>query len=85
MLGMARGAPGTRRVRRYAPGAPPGCAGYASSKFRECALSMWNLDFCHKCLKMPVFVHNVNNYDGHLNTQNAEKLSKKNRRDSTGP
>ena len=38
---------------------------------------MCNLNFCNACFKIPVFFHNMRNYDGHLIIQNAEKSSNK--------
>ena len=34
-------------------------------------------NFCNRYFKIPVFFHNMKNYDGHLIIQNAEKLSNK--------
>ena len=48
-----------------------------TAKFRGCAHSMCNLNFCNRFFKIPVFFHNMKNYDGHLIIQNAEKLSNK--------
>ena len=48
-----------------------------TGKFRGCAHSMCNLNFCNRFCKIPVFFHNMKNYDGHLIKQNAEKLSNK--------
>ena len=42
-----------------------------------CAHSIWNLNYCNKRFKIPVFFHNMKNYDGHLIIQNAEQLSNK--------
>ena len=46
-----------------------------TGKYRGRAHSICNLNFCHKYFKIPVFFHNMKNYDGHLIVQNAEKLS----------
>ena len=46
-----------------------------TGKYRGCAHSVCNLNFCHKYFKIPVFFHNMKNYDGHLIIQNADKLS----------
>ena len=46
-----------------------------TGKYRGCAHSICNLNFCHKFFKIPVFFHNMKNYDGHSIIQNAEKLS----------
>ena len=49
--------------------------------YRGCAHSICNLNYCNKQFKIPVFFHNMKNYDGHLIIQNAEKLSYKNKID----
>ena len=46
-----------------------------TGKYRGCAHSICNLNFCNRYFKIPVFFHNMKNYDGHLIIQNAEKLS----------
>ena len=48
-----------------------------TGKYRGCAHSICNLNFCIRYSKIPVFFHNMKNYDGHLIIQNAEKLSNK--------
>ena len=48
-----------------------------TGKYRGCAHSICNLNYCNKHFKIPVFFHNMKNYDGHLIIQNAEKLSNK--------
>ena len=48
-----------------------------AGKYRGCAHGMCNLNFCNRYFKIPVFFHNMKNYDGHLIIQNAEKLSNK--------
>ena len=48
-----------------------------TGKYRGCAHSICNLNFCNRYFKIPVFFHNMKNYDGHLLIQNAEKLSNK--------
>ena len=48
-----------------------------TGKYRGCAHSICNLNFCNRYSKIPVFFHNMKNYDGHLIIQNAEKLSNK--------
>ena len=48
-----------------------------TGKYRGCAHSMCNLNFCNRYFKTPVFFHNMKNYDGHLIIQNAEKLRNK--------
>ena len=45
--------------------------------YRGCAHSICNLNFCNRYFRIPVFFHNMKNYDGHLIIQNAEKLSNK--------
>ena len=46
-----------------------------TGKYRGCAHSICNLNFCNRYFKIPVFFNNMKNYDGHLIIQNAEKLS----------
>ena len=48
-----------------------------TGNYRGCAHSIWNLNYCNKRFKIPVFFHNMKNYDGHLIIQNAEQLSNK--------
>ena len=48
-----------------------------TGKYRGCAHSVCNLNYCIKHFEIPVFFHNMKNYDGHLIIQNAEKLSNK--------
>ena len=48
-----------------------------TGKYRGCAHSICNLNFCNRYFQIPVFFHNMKNYDGHLIIQNAEKLSNK--------
>ena len=48
-----------------------------TGKYRGCAHSICNLNFCNRYFKIPVFFHNMKNYDEHLIIQNAEKLSNK--------
>ena len=45
-----------------------------TGKYRGCAHSVCNLHFCNRYFKIPVFFHNMKNYDGHLIIQNADKL-----------
>ena len=52
-----------------------------TGKYRGCAHSICNLNFCNRYFKIPMFFHNMKNYDGHLIIQNAEKLSNKKRID----
>ena len=54
-----------------------------TGKYRGCAHSICNLNFCNRYFKIPVFFHNMKNYDGHLIIQNAEKLSNKKKIDVT--
>ena len=49
---------------------------HVTGKYRGCAHSICNLNYCIKHIKIPVFP-NMKNYDGHLIIQNAEKLSNK--------
>ena len=48
-----------------------------TGKYRGCAHSICNLNFCNRYFQIPVFFQNMKNYDGHLIIQNAEKLSNK--------
>ena len=48
-----------------------------TGKYRGCAHGICNLNYCNRHFKIPVFFHNMKNYDGHLIIQNAEKLSNK--------
>ena len=48
-----------------------------TGKYRGCAHSICNLNFCNRYFKIPAFFHNMKNYDGHLIVQNAENLSNK--------
>ena len=48
-----------------------------TGRYRGCAHSICNPNYCSKRFKIPVFFHNMKNYDGHLIIQNAEKLSNK--------
>ena len=48
-----------------------------TGKYRGCAHSICNLNYRNRHFKIPVFFHNMKNYDGHLIIQNAEKLSNK--------
>ena len=47
-----------------------------TGKYRGCAHSTCNLNYCHKHFKIPVIFHNMKNFDGLL-IQNAQKLSNK--------
>ena len=44
-----------------------------TGKYRGCAHSACNLNFCNRYFKIPVFFHNMKNCDGHLIVQNADK------------
>ena len=48
-----------------------------TGRYRGCAHSICNLNYCSKHIKTPVFFHNMKKYDGHLIIQNAEQLSNK--------
>ena len=50
-----------------------------TGKYRGCAHNVCNLNFCNRYFKIPVFFHNMKNYDGHLIIQNADKLSNNNK------
>ena len=47
-----------------------------TGKYRGCAHSICNLNYCHKHFKVPVFFHNLKNYDGHLIIKHANQISK---------
>ena len=36
-----------------------------TGKYRGCAHNVCNLNFCNRYFKIPVFFHNMKNYDGH--------------------
>ena len=46
-----------------------------TGRYRGCAHSICNLNFCRKHVQFPVFFHIMNNFDGHLIIQNPDKLS----------
>ena len=48
-----------------------------TGRYRGCAHSICNPNYCSKRFKIPVCFHNMKNYDGHLIIQNAEKFSNK--------
>ena len=48
-----------------------------TGRYRGCAHSICNLNYCSKHFKIPVFFHNMKKCDGHLIIQNAEQLSNK--------
>ena len=46
-----------------------------TGKYRGCAHSMCNLNFCNRYFKIPsVFFHNMKNYDGHLNNTECREI-----------
>ena len=47
-----------------------------TGRYRGCAHSICNLNYCNKYFKIPVFFHNLKNYDSHFIIQNANKLSR---------
>ena len=63
-----KGAEKYRKVRHHC---------HFKGRYRGCAHSICNLNYCNTRFKIPVFFHNMKNYDGHLKIQNAEKLSDK--------
>ena len=56
-------------------------AGRAPGRYGDCAHSIGSLNFCHKYLELPAFVHDVNSYDGHTSIRNAEKFSNEKKTD----
>ena len=48
-----------------------------TGRYRGCAHSICNPNYCSKRFKIPVCFHNTKKYDGHLIIQNAEKFSNK--------
>ena len=46
-----------------------------TGKYRGCAHNKCNLDFCFRYFKIPVFFHNLKNYDAHLIITNLNKLN----------
>ena len=47
-----------------------------SGKYRGAAHEKCNLDYCFKHFKVPVFFHNLKNYDAHLIIEKANELNK---------
>ena len=47
-----------------------------SGKYRGAAHEKFNLDYCFKYFKVPVFFHNLKNYDAHLIIEKANELNK---------
>ena len=45
--------------------------------YRGCAHNKCNLDYCFKFFKIPIFFHNLKNYDAHLIISNLDKLNTK--------
>ena len=48
-----------------------------TGEYRGCAHNKCNLDYCFKHFKIPIFFHNLKNYDAHLIISNLEKLNNK--------
>ena len=46
-----------------------------SGKYRGAAHEKCNLDYCFKHFKVPVFFHNLKNYDAHLIIEKANELN----------
>ena len=46
-----------------------------TGKYRGSAHNKCNLDFCFKHFKIPIFFHNLKNYDAHLIISNFDKLN----------
>ena len=43
--------------------------------YRGCAHNKCNLDYCFKHFKIPIFFHNLKNYDAHLKVSHFDKLN----------
>ena len=43
--------------------------------YRGCAHNRCNLDYCFKHFKIPIFFHNLKNYDAHLVISHLDKLN----------
>ena len=52
-----------------------------TGKYRGCAHNVCNHNLCNRYFKIPVFFHNMKNYDGHLIIRHADKLSNNNKID----
>ena len=52
---------------------------HVTGKYRGCAHSVCNLHYNYKDLKIPVFFHNLKNYDSHLIIAHAHKFRNKNK------
>ena len=50
-----------------------------TGRYRGCAHRDCNLQFAMKYYKIPVFLHNLKNYDSHLIIERANELSEKNK------
>ena len=48
-----------------------------TSLYRGCAHEKCNLDYCFRYYKIPVFFHNLKNYDSHLIINKAKELNNK--------
>ena len=48
-----------------------------TGKYRGAAHHKCNLDYCFKYFKIPIFFHNLKNYDAHLVISNLDKLNTK--------
>ena len=45
-----------------------------TGKYRGCAHNVCNINYNYKNIKIPVFFHNLKNYDAHLIISNAQKI-----------
>ena len=50
---------------------------HLTGKYRGCAHNVCNLKYNYKDFKIPIFFHNLKNYDAHLIISNAHKFEKK--------
>ena len=47
---------------------------HITGKHRGCAHNVCNINYNHKNIKIPVFFHNLKNYDAHLIISHAHKM-----------
>ena len=47
---------------------------HVTGKYRGCAHNVCNINFNYKDIKIPVFFHNLKNYDAHLIISNAKLM-----------
>ena len=48
---------------------------HITGKYRGCAHNVCNINFNYKNIKIPVFFHNLKNYDAHLIISNAHQFN----------